>query len=161
MNEATVVTTSEPQPPPPLIDELLSQPRHVDNEIGGVILRPIFYGANNQSQDLNQSSHHHHDLLLDYVWRKEGNLSNFNGLRGRLKVIYRPLFIDYVEVHTAYVGKPLLDLKVESQAYMQHYKDPDKGPFKLKGSGMIRDDALQQRYRKKVVESLTDSTAYR
>lgn len=130
------------------------------NNIIGLILSPVFYGAHPSG---NETGRHHPKLLLDYTWRRDDPLSAFTGRYGRVKVLYRPRRVRYVEVHRPYAtagegeGGELVQLQADAEAHLQHYKNPSAGVFRVKpGERVRRDPGLRQKYRAVVLEQLGD-----
>lgn len=133
-------------------------------DVPGWMLSPVFYGAHPSG---NESTHYDDAIdgrrrrsLLDYTWRlKTPSLADFTGRYGRVKNIYRPWLVDYALVHTAFCrGQdcPLIPLQVDTEMYLQHYKDPERGPFRAvqKRLPVQHDDVLRRRYRDAVLKRL-------
>jgi hypothetical protein len=123
------------------------------DKIGGLVMKSIPFGRNRRLDPPNKT----YPLLLDYVYRKQGNLSDHNVFsHDRQKVIMNPNTVKYVTVHNINVGGPMVRLSASTQVHLQHYKNPYKGPFRSSNYSIILDDRLSRKFRDRVMERVVD-----
>ena len=102
-------------------------------------------------------------LLIDYVWRQNKNLYDY--VNGRQKIIYNPQSVWGIGVHycwTAQGTKKILQ-PAKGEAYVHHYKLPDRGVSRKGGKRMVksednllRDPIIRDMYRSDLVSALKE-----
>lgn len=96
--------------------------RYDPNEYSCLIMNSIPFGRN---QWLKQPDFPVDHFLIDYVWRRNLNLSDYP--------LYRhPQHVWSLGVHYCYVaeGKKNIQINVEDGLFLQHYKHAHKGVYK-------------------------------
>lgn len=149
----SIRNTSRRQRQEPPLQQFLNKlyPSQEDRtKIGGIIMKSIPFGRNRRLEPDNKS----HPLLLDYVWRRQGNLSNFNW--DRHKVVMNPQNVMYASVHNIEVGGRMIQMDASYQIHLHHYKNPQSGVFRASNDSLIVDDSLFVEFRDKVMGRLVD-----
>eukprot|EP00536_Pseudo-nitzschia_multiseries_P014086 jgi/Psemu1/37479/gm1.37479_g len=116
-----------------------------------LIMNSIPFGRNNWLQQPDFPPDH---FLIDYVWRRNLNLSEYPLYR--YKQIYNPQHVWSIGVHYCFVseGRKNVPLNAEDGLFLQHFKLAHKGVYKKLEKIMVkseldllRDSALRDMYR--------------
>jgi hypothetical protein len=92
-------------------------------------------------------------LVMDHVWRNKKDPEEVEW--SRWKQIYNPQNVWDVGVHYLWKGGQQRNLNVASQAFLQHYKQMDRGVFKSRNpSDLVMDTELRNQYRDRVVDAM-------
>ncbi|VEU41049.1 unnamed protein product [Pseudo-nitzschia multistriata] len=124
-----------------------------------LIMNSIPYGRNMWLKEPDFPSN---PFLIDYVWRRNMNLSEYPLYR--YKQIYNPQQVWSLGVHYCYVadGEQNLQLPAEDGLFLQHFKLAHKGVYKkfeklmLKSEDdLLKDTTVRDMYRSDLADAMT------
>ena len=154
ITENKKATVSEAQPP-----SLQSYMARFDpNSVSSLLVNQIPFGSNKWLENPDYPPNH---LTLDYVWRRNMNLSDYPLYR--YKHIYNPQHVWSFGVHNCLVadGAKGVEQRAENGFYLQHYKLANQGVYRKFEKKMVesevdllRDTYLRDLYRSKVFKAL-------
>ena len=132
--------------------------RYDPNAFSCLTMRSVPHGSNIW---LSKPDFPQNPLLIDYVWRENKTFSDFND---RQKVIYNPQNVWGIGVHYCWTAQRKAPyLHPAKDAYVHHYKRPDKGVFRRLKKKMVRsekdlmrDSILRDMYRSDLVSALEE-----
>ena len=128
------------------------------NTFSCLSMKSVPFGSN---QWLHKPDFSPNPLLIDYTWRENKTFSKFSH---RKKVIYNPQNVWGIGVHHCWTAQGIhTHLHPAKDAYVHHYKRPDKGVF-LKMEKMmvkseeslLRDSIMRDMYRSDLVSALEE-----
>jgi len=169
-NETTTTTTT--------INTVSSSPlqsyltRFDPKQYSSLIMNSIPFGRNRWSEPdplepQPSSLDHTSSLLIDYVWRRDLNLSEYPLYRH--KQIYNPQHVWSIGVHYCWVaeGKKDVVLKPDEGLFLQHYKLAKMGVYKNFEKNMIKsvddiriDTELRDTYRGDLIAAMKELGIY-
>jgi hypothetical protein len=124
--------------------------------IGGLSMNSIPFGRNLLLDPANKTI----PLVMDHVWRNKKDPEDVKW--ARRKLIYNPQIALDVGIHDVFRGGQERHLKVKSQAFLQHYKQVDRGVFQSSNSSdLVMDTELRDQYRDRVVVAMNRTRVHR
>jgi hypothetical protein len=144
ITDPDAMNSTDPPPVQAFLSQFSDKP-----DLGALKMNSLPFGRNKKVEPKSKEF----ELIVDYTCRQKKSPS----INAREKNFFGSQVALDISVHQLRNGGNTLKLEMASQARLNHYKQPWKGPFqakKLPANELMNDTSLPDKYRKSILQGL-------